>query len=146
MGIQAFFLVLAGFLGLGSVSALALVLLRRLKAARLVFIGTLLVGGAWYTLPAIDVVSNLLFFPDDTIYAKGYSEGSFRGLETGQTSKDVAAAVGEPLERRLAAGDALEYWYYSKHGRRYESYWNKILIFDASTHLLVKKISEFYSD
>ena len=52
--------------------------------------------------------------------------------------------LGPPLHKREFA-DGRTYWYYSRHGRRFDSYFVRILVFDEQGRLLARR-SYFYVD
>jgi outer membrane protein assembly factor BamE (lipoprotein component of BamABCDE complex) len=145
VGIEGFFLALTGILTIGLLASACFLLRRQRRAGALTAAITLVIAAAWYPLPAIDQIASVLFFPHDTIYAPRYSEERFRDVRAGQRYEEVLVLLGEPLERRRYGQDGIDYWYYSRHGPRYNNYWNKIMIFDHSGRV-TKKISDFYSD
>lgn len=53
--------------------------------------------GPRYILPRL-----VLLISDDTEYAPGYSETAFRGIATGDSEKEVLAALGPPLSEEPA--------------------------------------------
>jgi outer membrane protein assembly factor BamE (lipoprotein component of BamABCDE complex) len=146
VGIEGYFSVLASILVIGLTGSVVCLLRRRRKSALFALATTFVLAGAWYTLVIVDTVANLLFFPDDTIYAAGYSGGAFREIRVGQSQQEVLALIGEPLNRSLSWDDRREYWYYSRHGTRFDNYWNKIVVFDAFKGRVVSKVDELYSD
>ena len=131
-------LLLIGGLGVG------LCLLRRRKVA-LVGVGllTALSISGWHQLTKADLLRSL-FYPEDTVYAAGFSEAVFRRLPTGTASAAVLQQIGKPLG--LQTHGTHEYWYYSQHGPKYKNYWNRILILDRGTGRVAEKFVEFYTD
>jgi outer membrane protein assembly factor BamE (lipoprotein component of BamABCDE complex) len=147
LGIEGFFAVLGGLLAAGSIAALLLGLRHRRQAALVVVRATVLAIALWYVLPMIDVTADALFFPDDTVYAAGYSDGGFRNVARGDSAQEVQSVLGEPLARRIAGNDRREWWYYySQHGPQYDNYWNKIIVVDLDSGLVVSKVDDFCSD
>ena len=53
---------------------------------------------------------------DDTIYASGYSDNSFRKIKKGMSQKVVLELLGEPLNKRKL-DNSKESWFYSKSAR-----------------------------
>ena len=103
-------------------------------------------AGVWYVLPLVGSIASVLFFPHDTVFSTDYSEEAFQEVREGQSKEDVLDSLGRPLDRQPSWDDESEYWYYTKHGPRYDNYWNKIVIFDADTGRVIRKVDEFYSD
>lgn len=58
----------------------------------------LLTAGQVYLLDGLDGLVSPLLFPTDTQYSSGYSDRGFRRIHEGQSTADVRALVGEPLE------------------------------------------------
>ena len=146
MGIEGYFLVLVSILVVGFLLVIVLLVRRRRRSALSVLVATLVVGAVWYSLILVDRVANVLFFPDDTIYASRYSDEAFREVGMGQGPQKVLALLGEPLDRSASWDGEEEYWYYSRHGPRYDNYWNKIVIFNAHTGKVTEKVDELYSE
>jgi hypothetical protein len=146
MGIEGYFSILVGILFVGLASSVVFLLYRRRRSALFTLAITLGLGGVWYSLLAVDNIANKLIFPDDTIYAAGYSDRSFREVQKGQGPEVVLSLVGEPLNRSLSWDEESEYWYYSRHGPRFDNYWNKIVVFDAHKGHVIRKVDELYSD
>ena len=136
-------LILAALL-LGGLGASTVLLLRRrwLRAVGVLLLTPALML-AVMLLCRIDRVASW-FWPNDTLYASGFSRDRFRALPLGADRQGVASALGEPLGNQVCGEK--EYWYYSKHGRRYKNYWNMIVIFDSQSGRVVEKFSEFYTD
>jgi len=80
----------------------------------------------------------------DTEYAPGYGEKTYRSLEFGTRQEAVEQALGPPLEVKQFP-DGLTYWYYSRHGHRFDSYFVRILGFDEKGSLVTRR-SYFYVD
>lgn len=146
MGIEGFFVVLAGILTVGLLASSFLFLRRRRRAALLTAAATLIAAGGWYPLPAVDKIAGAIFFPHDTIYASRYSDEAFHKVRVGQRGHEILALLGEPLKRSHYPDEDTEYWYYSRHGPQFDNYWNKIVVFDAHTRQVIRKVDEFYSD
>jgi hypothetical protein len=146
MGLEGHIFGLGLVFVVGLIGCLYLAVRQRRKMALAWAGGGLLLAAIWFALPMNDFVESLLFFPDDTIYAPGYSENAFRKIGAGQLEEEVLALLGEPLEKKLSPASGHEYWYYSEHGPRYQNFWNKIVIFDPSSERVSRKIDDFYSD
>lgn len=146
MGIEGFFVVLAGILTTGLLASSFLFLHHRRRAAFLTAVATLIAAGGWYPLPAIDKIACVIFFPHDTIYASRYSDEAFHKVRTGQRRHEILALLGEPLKRSQYPDEDAEYWYYSRHGPHFDNYWNKIVVFDTHASQVIRKVDEFYSD
>jgi len=146
MGIGRYFAVLGAILGFGLLVTLYLLLRRSKRAALWGFAATVFLGAGWYVSIIVDSFASVVIFPHDTIYAVGYSEKAFRQVRSEEPRGRVLALLGEPLSRSDFSDDHTEYWYYSKHGPRYDTYWNKIVVFDADTGRVIRKVDEFYSD
>ena len=80
----------------------------------------------------------------DTEYAQGYSEEAFRSLDLGSGTTAVEKVLGPPLEIKEYPGGEI-YWYYSRHGKRYENYFVRILVFDGEVSLVARR-AYFYLD
>lgn len=80
----------------------------------------------------------------DTEYAPGYSEEVFRSLDLGTDSATVEELLGPPLLTKEFPEDKT-YWYYSRHGERFDSYFVRILVFDGEGKLVARH-SSFYVD
>lgn len=80
----------------------------------------------------------------DTEYAPGYSEEVYRSLKLGARQEAVEQALGPPLKAKEFP-DGLTYWYYSRHGQRFDSYFVRILGFDQDGRLVTRR-SYFYVD
>lgn len=118
---------------------------KRYRLSILVFLLLLpaaLVG--WYQATRLDRVAAWLY-PSDTVYATRFSPGQFRRVADGMRRRELIGLLGQPLERRVIA-DRQEYWYYSRHGARFENYWNFIVIVDPGAGQVVGRFSEFYTD
>ena len=76
-------------------------------------------------------------FPDQTIYASGYSQSGWEGVSVGDTQETVLAALGQPLRRSTHNTD--EWWAYSKEGPASDSYRQRWLRFGANARLLEKQ-------
>lgn len=146
MGVEGFFLVLSGILIVGILASCFFFVRHRRRAALLIAVLTLIFAAVWYPLPVIDKIASVIFFPQDTIYAPRYSDEAFRKVRVGQNRQEVLVLLGEPLERGRHQDDSTEYWYYSRHGPRYQNYWNKIVVFGAPNGHVIRKVDELYSD
>lgn len=146
MGIEGFFLVLAGILTAGILASCFFFFRRKRRAALLTVVLTLIVAGGWYPLPVVDKIASVVFFPHDTIYAPHYSDEAFNKVRVGQHRQKILALLGEPLERGQYQDDGTEYWYYSRHGPRYDNYWNKIVVFDVQRGQVIRKVDELDPD
>ena len=80
----------------------------------------------------------------DTEYAPNYSEEVFRSLELGSDTAAVEQLLGPPLLAKEFPDDKT-YWYYSRHGERFDSYFVRILVFDGEGSLVARR-SYFYVD
>jgi hypothetical protein len=85
-----------------------------------------------------------LFDKDDTEYSSGFNETVFRSLEMGLPQNEVARRLGNPfLTRTFADGNTC--WYYSRHGRKWKSYFVRVLEFDRDWRLM-RRYAAFYVD
>jgi hypothetical protein len=80
----------------------------------------------------------------DTEYAPGYNERAYRSLDMGMGHEAVEQALGPPLEVKEFP-DGMTYWYYSRHGQQFDSYFVRILGFNKEGSLAVRR-SYFYVD
>lgn len=80
----------------------------------------------------------------DTEYAPGYREEVFRALKPGMTQKRVAQLLGQPLLTKRFP-DGITCWYYTRHGKRSENYFVRVLEFDGQGILLARR-KHFYVD
>jgi hypothetical protein len=80
----------------------------------------------------------------DTEYAPDYSEESFRSLDLGSPPVEAEKALGRPLEVKEFP-DGQVYWYYSRSGAEFDSYFVRILVFGQDGRLISKR-RFFYVD
>jgi hypothetical protein len=93
------------------------------------------------------------FAPEDTDYAVGYNEKTFKGILIGASEEEVVEKLGEPLAKRSFPEpimkdlfpDGSTAWYYSQHGPSSKSYFVRMLVFDAEGRVF-RKYREYYVD
>ncbi|MBN2383244.1 hypothetical protein JXQ70_10210 [bacterium] len=96
-----------------------------------------------FIIKVLDKVAPLIY-NHDTKYAVGYKEDVFQSLKMGLTQYEVKKLIGEPLtERKNDKGDII--WHYSEPGKKYDHFYNRVLIFDINGKL-IERYSEFYID
>lgn len=129
---------------MGGIVTCAVLLFRRAwRGAIAVFVATPILMVGWFRVSGSDRVASWLY-PSDTVYAGGFTEQGFRSLASGADRETVVSVLGKPL--RTAVDGGKEYWYYSKHGQKYDNYWNMIVILDRASGRVVEKFREFYVD
>ena len=102
-----------------------------------------MIGSAFWLVAAnYGPVASRLFFPEDTVYSRHYSESAFRNVLVGDSQEAVSRLLGEPLDCYSEAQRS--YWYYSQHGARFKNYNLRMLVFSPSGRV-IDKIAEFYS-
>lgn len=80
-----------------------------------------------YILPLLD--------DHDTQYTPAYSEELFNSFIHGTQERFVEQAIGKPFSvKRFDEGET--FWYYSRPGSEYDSYYVRILIFDDGGSLI----------
>jgi hypothetical protein len=94
----------------------------------------------------VDRLANILVFPDDTMYAPGFSEKAFGAISLGEKGSRVLEILGEPFSRRVGFTNGNEYWSYSKRGIRHKNYWIRIVVVNPEAGKVVGKVDELYSD
>ncbi len=99
---------------------------------------------AWYQATSLDLVASRIY-ASDTEYADGFSRDDFRAISIGFERRNLVRILGSPLERRVHS-DGKEYWYYSRAGRRFQNYWNYVVVVDRESGKIVELFSEFYVD
>lgn len=117
---------------------------RNFRRAILAGCSTLVSCATWQVLWGSDRFASVVY-SSDTVYSAQFSLAAFEELKVGGREDLVLKSLGQPLEKRLYEGDG-EYWFYSKHGKRSENYWNNFLIFDRVTRRILCKRREFYID
>lgn len=98
----------------------------------------------WYQATRLDVVASCLY-PSDTVYSVNFSPSRFGIVSEGMRLREVVDLLGQPLEKRTDAGRQ-EYWYYSRHGKQSQNYWNYIVIADPVKDEVIGRFREFYTD
>jgi outer membrane protein assembly factor BamE (lipoprotein component of BamABCDE complex) len=145
MGIAFFECVALAIVSLGIIlPALFSLLGKRGYALRCVGIAGVLLG-LWSALLFNDRSAHVLFFPEDTHYAAGFSEEAFRRVHRGQAKGEVLKLLGEPLGRYQLESSGQEVWRYATSGPEYSNYWIRIVEFDRSGKV-VTTVAELYSD
>jgi hypothetical protein len=91
----------------------------------------------------LELVASLAF-AEDTVYAPGFDERSFRSVAIGDSREAVLERLGEPLERWNAAPNGVETWSYTASPGTH-SYWLRSIRFDDRGRV-TKKDAEFYVD
>jgi outer membrane protein assembly factor BamE (lipoprotein component of BamABCDE complex) len=97
----------------------------------------------WACLVNVSLTASWIF-PSDTMYASKYTDQKWKAVNSGASRRLVTENLGYPLLENTTGDET--YLYYSKHGPRYKNYWIKILVLDARTGSVKRKIDEFYSD
>ncbi len=146
MGMRLFFLILVLLLVAGVSGAAAFFLQGRKKKSLLALLVTIGVAITWYCIPMNDRLANAMVFPDDTVYAKGYSESSFQEIRSGDKVSTVLVTLGTPFSQTTTLEDGKVYWSYTRPGLNSDSYWIRIVIIDREAGCVVGKVSEFYAD
>jgi outer membrane protein assembly factor BamE (lipoprotein component of BamABCDE complex) len=108
------------------------------------FLLTPLVLLGWYQATRVDIVASWIY-PSDTVYASQFSRQEFKRVAAGMSMRELIERLGEPIDRR-AIGERQEYWHYSQPGKRFQNYWNFIVIVDPKTEKVVECFREFYTD
>ncbi len=87
----------------------------------------------------------------DTEYAAGYDEDVFSALDIGASDQEVLKKLGQPfsirngIDARTFENNGHSLWDYSKHGEKSQSYFCRVLEFDARKRL-VRKHATLYLD
>jgi hypothetical protein len=115
---------------------------RRFAPAILAFCLGMTGSASWLVAANYGPVASRLFFPEDTIYSRHYSELAFRKVMVGDSLEAVSRLLGEPLDSYSEAQRS--YWYYSQHGARFKNYYIRMLVFSPSGRV-VDKAAEFSS-
>jgi hypothetical protein len=120
----------------------------------LIFLGTFAVGvvvGLGLALPDRSLLEVLEegFGPwidrPQTEFAPSLREEAFRALPLGITESQTLAALGPPLGSR-ACSDRAVCWDYSAPGASGASYFPRVLVFDASGHLIERYMGFVLND
>jgi hypothetical protein len=91
---------------------------------------------AFYAVGAYWVARYLSCADGDTVYASGYSDAAWAGVERGASQLAVKARLGEPLGRW--EGPDGEWWSYSRHGTTSDNYLERKLRFDGENRVTEK--------
>lgn len=130
---------------LGSSLACFFLVRKRYKLSLIVFFLLLpAVLVSWYQATRADMVAAWLY-PSDSIYASRFSPRQFQRVTEGMHQQELLELLGQPLERHTIV-DRREYWHYSRHGARFQNYWNVIVIVDPTARQVVGRFREFYTD
>jgi hypothetical protein len=90
-------------------------------------------------------IASRIFFPEDTEYARGFTDKAFSAIRHGQPESSVISLVGNPLSKVVSADGTMEIWVYSRPGHRSPNYWIKIVAIDRQHRVVSSAHSEFYS-
>ena len=133
----------------------SLVVTLALSGIALVFLGVFFGTGAFGRGPRVLWLDDLLVRPirewvgiwasaDETIFAAGFSEPTFRALDLGASMDEARKHLGEPLSHSTASNGRI-IWHYSAPAKPSSSYLVRTLQFDAGGKL-IRKGSDYYLD
>ena len=95
-----------------------------------------------YLLDGLDGTLFALCFQEDTEFAKGYTDASFRDLSLGMTSAEVLRRLGEPLDTLRLDGGRIS-WRYAR-SKADHSYRVRAILFEGDR--VIQVFHEFYVD